>query len=331
MSSGIRHFGEVDGVAVDEITLVNASGASASVLTWGATLNDLVVPVGGAFRRVVLGYKDMAGYVENPCYLGATAGRFANRIHEGRYVLGGIEYELPLNEGGRTHLHGGIAGFSRRLWSVVERDDSSVTLRLVSEDGDQGYPGEVTVECRYVLAEPATLRIEFTATTDAPTYVSLAHHSYFTLGGDVREHKLQLNAPFYTPVDEDKIPTGEVRAVAGTTYDFSALRPIGDAGYDTNFVLAGEPGTLRRGAHVQAPDGSLAMELFTTEPAVQFYDGHMLSALAETIDGQTHAPYAGLCLEPQRFPDAPNHPHFPSALLMPGDTYSQVTEYRFVA
>jgi aldose 1-epimerase len=331
MSSGVRHFGEVEGVAVDEITLVNDSGATASVLTWGATLRDLVIPVGEGKRRVVLGYKDMAGYAENPCYLGATAGRFANRIREGRFVLGGLEYELPLNEGGRVHLHGGVVGFSRRPWTVSERADDSVTLRLVSEDGDQGYPGEIVVECRYVLTEPATLRIEFTATTDGPTYVSLAHHSYFTLGGDASRHKLQLNAPFYTPVDDDKIPTGEVRSVSGSNYDFSALRPIGDAGYDTNFVLAGEPGTLRRGARLEAPDGSLAMELFTTEPAVQFYDGHMLSAMAEAFDGQDHVPYAGLCLEPQRFPDAPNHPHFPSALLMPGDTYSQVTEYRFVA
>jgi aldose 1-epimerase len=331
MSSGVRRFGEVDGKAVDEILLVNGAGATASILTWGATVRDLRVPVGGGLRRVVLGYRDMDAYAENPSYLGTTAGRYANRTHEGRFVLGGLEYQLPLNEGGRTHLHGGVVGFSRRPWTVVERTDDSVTLRLVSEDGDQGYPGEVVAECRYILAEPAALRIEFSATTDAPTYVSLAHHSYFTLGGDVRDHRLCLNAPFYTPVDEDKIPTGEIRTVAGTTYDFGALRRIGDAGYDHNFVLAGEPGTLRRGARLEAPDGSLAMELFTTEPAVQFYDGHMLSELAQPIDDQVHAPYAGLCLEPQRFPDAPNHPHFPSALLMPGDTYTQVTEYRFVS
>jgi len=329
MSSGIHRFGEVGGNSVDEIRLANAAGATASVLTWGATLRELMIPVNGSQRRVVLGYAGIDGYAENPCYLGATAGRYANRICGWTFVLGGLEYELPVNEAGRTHLHGGLVGSSRRLWTVVERTDDSVTLRLVSEDGDQGYPGKVVTECRYVLNTPATLHIEITATTDAPTYVNYAHHSYFNLGGDIRDHKLQLMAPFYTPVDDDKIPTGEILSVMGTPFDFATLRRIGDFGYDHNFVLAGEPGTLRRGARVESPDASLAMELFTTESAVQFYDGHMLETVAEPIAGQVHGPFGGLCLESQRVPDAPNHPHFPSALLMPGETYTQVTEYRF--
>lgn len=332
MSSDVRSFGEIDGLKIEEIRLSNNFGATASILTWGATVRDLVVPVaGGGNRRVVLGYQGFDGYQENPCYLGVTAGRFANRIGGGRFLLDGRECRLPLNENGRIHLHGGTRGFSRKAWRLVDRSADSVMLDMVSEDGDQGYPGKAVVRCRYTLGEPATLRVEMTATVDSPTPLSLAHHSYFTLGGDVRDHTLQLHCPFFTPVDTDKIPTGEILSVAGTPYDFTVPSRIGESGalFDTNFVVSRRDRGLAPAARVVAPDKTLALEVFTSETAIQFYDGHMLVQIAPGIEGQRHAPYAGLCLEAQCFPDAPNHGHFPSSILTPKDTYSQVTEYRF--
>jgi len=330
MPVDIKTFAVHDGHEVREIRLDNGAGASASILTWGATVRDLVVPARDGSRRVVLGYETFDGYRENPCYLGVTAGRVANRTGGGGFALEGTWYPLPPNEAGRTHLHGGPTGFSRRNWTIADAGTDFVRLSLVSEDGEQGWPGRVEVELEYRLtAAPAALRITADASVDRPTFVNLAHHSYFTLGGDARAHGLKIRAPFFTPVDGDKIPTGEISSVKGTPLDFTQARSIGAAGfaYDHNFALGpddGEPAAV-----LTAPDGGLGMELLTTEPAVQFYDGHMLSTLAPTLGGVRHVPWAGVCLEPQRFPDAPNKPHFPSALVRPGCPYHQVTEYRF--
>lgn len=337
----IHFFGRLpDGTAISEVRLSSASGASASILSFGAAVRDLVVPVEGAEpRRVVLGFETLDGYLENHRYLGVIAGRHASRIDRGRLVIDGVEHQLSLNEGG-VHLHGGVVGFSRRPWRIVEADEHAVTLGLVSPDGEDGYPGTLDVRCTYRLQEPGTLSITMTATTDAATVVSLAHHSYFTLqpGESVREHRMRLDAVGYTPLGEDLVPSGETVDVAGTPYDFRATRPISDPNgapdflYDCNFVVhrAHEDALgLARAARFEAPDGSLAMEVHTTEPCLVIYDGAGLSADFPPVGGIPHFPHAGMCFEPMRYPDNPNQPAFPSAVLRPGELYRQVTEYRF--
>ena len=334
----IHFFGRLpDGTAISEIRLANASGATASVLTFGAALRDLVVPVpDGPPRRVVLGFQALDGYIQNNRYLGVTAGRHASRMGGGRLAIDGKEYQLSLNEGG-VHLHGGVVGFSRKPWTILESDAQSVTLGLISPDGDDGYPGELDVRCTYRLLEPGTMQITLTATTDAPTVVSLANHSYFSLlpGASSRDHTLQFAASGYTPFSPALVPSGEIAEVAGTPYDFRAPRPISDpAGtpdfdYDCCLVIDRDCDGLVRGARLEAPDGSLGMEVHTTEPCIVFYDGAGLAPDFAGLDGAPFEAHAGLCLEPMRFPDSPNQPSFPSAILRQGETYRQVTEYRF--
>ena len=210
----VHLFGRLaDGTEISEIRLATAAGATASVITLGASVRDLVVPLtGGSGRRVVLGFPTLEGYLANPGYIGVTAGRHASRIGRGLLPIGGVRYQLTLNDGGRHHLHGGTTGFSRRPWRILAEDAVSVTLGLTSPDGDQGYPGTVEARCTYRLEEPATLRVVMTATADAPTAVSLAHHSYFTLSPrrSIRDHRLAVNARHYTPLDAERIPTGEI-------------------------------------------------------------------------------------------------------------------------
>jgi aldose 1-epimerase len=334
----IHPFGRLpDGTDISEIRLANKAGATTSILSFGATVRDLVVPLpGGGSRRVVLGFESLEGYFENNRFLGATVGRHASRIDRGHIAIDGTDYQLSLNTGG-VHLHGGVVGFSRKPWTIAEASETSVTLTLHSPDGDDGYPGALEVRCTYELLEPATLRVVMTATTDAPTIVSLAHHSYFTLvpGTSIRDHLLQFNAGRYTPFGPDMVPTGGMPSVAGTPYDFTTLRPIGDPmgdlefTYDCNFVLDrdGEPSVWA--ARLQAPDGSLTMDVHTTEPCLVFYDGAGLAPDWPSLDGEPFFAHAGLCLEPMRFPDNPNQKAFPSARLDPGETYHQETEYRF--
>jgi aldose 1-epimerase len=332
----IQPFGRTpDGTDIGEVVLATPGGLEAKIIEFGATVRDLVVPLAGGKRRVVLGFDTLEGYLGNGGYIGVTAGRHASRTGGGKLPVEGRVHQLTLNNG-PNHLHGGTAGFSHRPWRIVAHDAESVTLALTSPDGDQGYPGTVEARCTYRLLDPGTLRVVMTATTDAPTFVSLAHHSYFTLtpGRSIRDHRLQVNARHYTPMDEALIPTGEIRAVAGTPFDFRASRPIGQDPsftYDCNLVLDGPRGALSWAATLEAPDGSLAMETHTTEPCLVFYDALHLPAEPRGLDGMPHGPHAGLCLEPMRFPDNANKPWFPSALLRPGELYRQVTEYRFAA
>jgi aldose 1-epimerase len=342
-----RVFGEADGRPVHEVTLRSETGAEAKVIEWGAVLRDLVVPVGpGRTERVVLGLGSLEDYIRHSPYFGAIAGRYGNRIAQGRFRLGERVHQLTLNDG-RNSLHGGVRGFSSRPWQLAYADESSAALTLLSPDGDQGYPGNLTVSCLYRLAG-STLRVELTAATDADTPVNLCQHSYFNLDGSptILDHTLQLAADFYTPTDAELIPTGEVRAVADTPYDFRAARPVGfmdEAGrpfrYDINVVLrrdrpapAGVDGlTLAHaGTFVSARSG-VSMEVWTTEPGLQFYDGWMTDVPVAGTHGRPYGAYAGICLEPQHFPDSPNRPHFPDAILRPGLTYRQITEYRFAA
>ncbi|WP_342236089.1 aldose epimerase family protein [Inquilinus sp. OTU3971] len=332
----IHPFGRLpDGRAVHEIRLANAAGATASVITFGAAVRDLVVPLGGGMRRVVLGFAALDGYLDNRRYLGVTAGRHASRIGEGRLVLDGTVHQLSRNDG-RHHLHGGATGFSRRLWYIVEASESAVTLGLVSPDGEDGYPGRLDVRCTYRLEEPASLSVEMTATTDAPTIVSLAHHSYFTLapGASIRGHRLWIPASRHVPFGPDLVPTGDLAPVAGTPYDFRTLRPIAGPDpsvlYDCCLVLDREGQRLQPAARLEPSDGGFRLEVATTEPCLVFYDGAGLGPDRPAVDGSWHFAHAGLCLEPMRYPDSPNQPAFPQAVLRPGELYRQQTTYAFI-
>ena len=333
----ISEFGRFGDQTVQEIKLRGADGTEASVITYGAILRDLQVPVGSAKRRVVLGYRSLQGYVDGRAYIGATVGRCINRIDTG-FTLDGRPYKVPVNEGDHVHLHGGPNGYSKRAWRLVGATDNSVTLEIASPDGDAGYPGALVARCTYAISGAGTLSIELTATTDAPTVANLGHHSYFTLqpGSDVRDHRMMVAADFYTPLDRFLIPTGEIRSVIDTAYDFRVLRPIRaetPSGYDINFVLnqGWLPGAteLPMAARLVSPRGDLAMELSTTEPGLQFYEGIRLAASKEAYENEPHLPYRGLCLEPQRFPDSINRAHFSPVVLRPGETYRQLTQFRF--
>ncbi|NKZ05285.1 aldose epimerase family protein [Actinomadura latina] len=288
-----------------------------AVLTYGATVQRLEVADGA---NVVLGLDTLEDYLRRSRYFGAVVGRYGNRIARGRFTLDGTEYRLPVNDGAHS-LHGGLRGFDKRVWQVESAGPADLLLSLVSPDGDEGYPGALTASVRYLL-DGDTLRLEYRATTDAPTVVNLTNHSYFNLAGagDVRGHVVMLEADRYLPVDEGKIPTGELAPVAGTPFDFTAPARV-DARlggrYDHCYVLQGR-------AAVTDPGSGRSMEVTTTEPGVQFYTGHMLDAAATPF-----GPFAGLCLETQRFPDAPNRPAFPSAVLRPGEELASATEYRF--
>jgi aldose 1-epimerase len=316
----IERFGFVGGEDVLQVTLTGPDGVEMRVLTWGAVIRDLVVPSAGGPQRVVLGLNALEDYIAHSPYFGAIVGRHANRIGRARFTLDGETHVLDANEG-PNQLHGGTMGFGTRLWSVIECGPSRLTLGLVSEDGDMGYPGRLVATCTYTLLASATLRIALEATCDRPTPVNLTTHSYYNLDGspDISSHELMIAGDYMTPTHPDLIPTGEIRAVTGTDYDFSAPRPIHGTRrtlYDTNYVLRG-------------PYGELSMELWTTEPGVQFYDGHLLDLPVPGLDGARYGRHAGLCLEPQRFPDSPNNAHFPSSILMPGHVSRQISELRF--
>lgn len=305
-----------EGEKVDRHVLDNGR-LRVAVLTYGATVQRLEVADG---TNVVLGLDTLEDYVRRSRYFGAVVGRYGNRIARGRFTLDGTEYRLPVNDG-ENSLHGGVRGFDKRVWRVDSAGPADLLLSLVSPDGEEGYPGTLAASVRYLL-DGDTLRIEYRATTDAPTVVNLTNHSYFNLAGtgDVRSHVVMMEADRYLPVDEGKIPTGELAPVAGTPFDFTTPAPVDarlDGRYDHCYVLQGR-------ATVTDPGSGRSMEVTTTEPGVQFYTGHMLGG-----DATPHGPFAGLCLETQRFPDAPNRPAFPSAVLRPGEELVSVTGYRF--
>ena len=322
---------------IEEVVLRNAAGAEAKIITYGAILRDLLVPTARGLQRVVLGLDRLDDYLGDRGYMGALVGRYGNRIGQGRFTLDGETFALDLNENGRQHLHGGREGFGQRLWTVVDHTAASVTLAFVSPDGEMGYPGRLIATCTYALLESATLRIVLEATSDRATPVNLTTHAYFNLdgAGDILDHSLQIAAEHVTPADEDLIPTGEVRSVAGTSYDFRGPRPIreakhvADVEYDINYVLSGSRGALNHAATLFGPKSGLSMALWTTEPGLQFYDGHLLAGTAAALGGGSYDRYGGLCLEPQRFPDGPNKPHFPPCVLRPGEVSRQVSELRF--
>ena len=333
---GIHVFGEADGAPVVEISIASAAGAAAKILSWGAVLRDLVVPARHSAQRVTLGLNSMADYLAHSPSFGSVPGRFANRIANGRFALDGITHELMRKPGDKHTLHGGPQGFGRRVWKVSDHDSASVALTLHSPAGEAGFPGALDAKCVYRMLEPAILRVELSAVCDAPTVVNLTQHGYFNLDGsaDILDHEVTLNCDFYTPTDAELIPTGEIRAVAGTPFDFREMRSVRNgvgATYDANFILRDPPGRdgLAHAGTVRSKISGLTLALYTTEPGVQFYDAAKLNCPVAGLDGARYGAHAGLCLEPQAFPDSPNRRHFSPCVLRPDEEYRHVSEFRF--
>jgi aldose 1-epimerase len=336
-----------DGRPVAVYTLANAHGLEVRVITYGATLVSLETPDrNGRLDDLVLGYHDLAGYLRDTSYFGGTIGRYANRIAGGRFDLDGRTYRLATNDG-PNHLHGGLRGFHTALWDAepfAAPDRVGLRLRHLSPDGDEGYPGNLAVVVEYALTAADELVIDYTATTDRATPVSLTHHSYFNLagagGGDVLAHRLAIDADHFTPVDGRRIPDGSLAPVAGTPLDFRSLTPIGARidddheqlrgahGYDHNFVLRSGGAGLAHAARVEDPRSGRSLDIWTTEPGLQFYSGNYLHGEVGK-GGRAYGRRHGLCLEPQRFPDSPNRPQFPSCILRPGGEYRSRTVFAF--
>lgn len=339
-----------DGTAVETITLSNERGVSARILTYGATLQSLLAPAcGGRVADVVLGSDDLASYVSRPSYFGVTVGRYANRIAGGRFSLDGATFQLPANDG-RNSLHGGGRGFDKVVWRVVSLDTAPqprVVLAHTSPDGDSGYPGRLDVTVTYALDAQGALAITFDATTDRPTIVNLTNHAIFNLAGEgapggALDQLLTIPARAFTPVGADLIPTGELRPVAGTPFDFRAPRRLAQdirdgrdeqlrfgRGYDHNFALdKGVTAAPELAARLEDPASGRVLELLTTEPGVQVYTGNFLDGTYAGKSGHIYRMGDGIALEPQKFPDAPNHPTFVSARVDPGRPYRHAMIYR---
>ncbi len=342
-------FGKTaDGTPVDLFTLANARGVQVSITNYGGIIVSLLAPDRqGRPGDIVLGFERLEDYLKGHPYFGAIVGRYGNRIAKGRFTLDGVEYKLARNNG-ENHLHGGLQGFDKKVWAARHWMDSAgahLELAYSSPDGEEGYPGRLDVKVTYTLAENNQLRISYYAVTDKPTVVNLTNHSYFNLAGegDILGHVLRLNADRFTPVDAGLIPTGELRPVAGTPFDFTAPTPIGarieqddeqlrlGRGYDHNFVLRGGGGALAEAAEVYEPKTGRVLRVLTTEPGVQFYTGNFLDGTLRGKGGRVYARRAGFCLETQHFPDSPNQPGFPSTVLRPGQTYRSTTVFEFSA
>ena len=339
-----------EGVPVEIYTLTNEKGMKVSITTYGGAVVSLTAPDrAGKFADIVLGCVDIPGYEKQTAYLGALIGRYGNRIGRAQFTLDGVEYKLAKNNGANT-LHGGLRGFDKRVWQAIEVDrpeGPAVRLTYVSQDGEEGFPGTLSVTVDYVLTAKNELTIEYSAGTSKNTVVNLTNHSYFNLAGQgegaILEHEVMLNADRYLPVDSGLIPTGELRAVKGTPFDFTQATKIGSRidqndeqlklgkGYDHNWVLNKSSGELSKAAEVYEPKSGRIMEVWTTEPGLQFYTGNFLDGTIQGKGGKVYAHRGGFCMETQHFPDSPNKPGFPSTLLKPGTAYHSVTTYEFSA
>jgi aldose 1-epimerase len=334
MTAVLEQVGPIDGVEVLRATLANSSGMRAGVLSFGATLQFLTAPSsGGPRQHLALGFDTAAEYAQKSGHLGATVGRFANRIAHGRFTLDGRDYELDRNEGGLHHLHGGPGGFARRHWQVaIDERRSAARFTLRSADGDQGYPGTLDASCTWTLGDDDVLTIEMEAQSDAPTPVNLANHTYWNLAGagTIGGHHLEVEADEVLAVDEATIPWGPRQPVAGSALDFRRLRPIaqeqGVPRIDHCYVLRPASG-LRRVAKLVEPAGRRSLELWADRPGVQVYTAFKLATTGR--GGAAYGPGSGLCLETQDFPNAPNVASFPSAILRPGERYRHRMEHRF--
>jgi aldose 1-epimerase len=342
-------FGKTaDGQSVELYTLTNAKGMVAKITNYGGIITSLKVPDrNGKLDDVVLGFDNLDAYLKGHPYFGAIIGRYGNRIAKGRFTLDGVEYKLAVNNG-ENHLHGGIKGFDKVVWNAKPaqtRNGATLELAYLSKDGEEGYPGNLSVKVIYTLTNANELKIDYSATTDKDTVINLTSHSYFNLAGqgngDILKHQLSINANRFTPMDAGSIPTGELKDVRGTPFDFSQATGIGarinqddeqlkfGKGYDHNFVLNGEMGTLRQAARVYETASGRVMEVWTTEPGMQFYTGNFLDGTLTGKDGKVYNQRYGFCLETQHFPDSPNKPNFPSVVLKKGGRYQTTTTYKF--
>jgi aldose 1-epimerase len=341
-----KFFGKTaHGETVTLYTLANKNGMSVSVMDYGATLVKLIVPDHrGKLDDVALGFDHFAPYLTQMGYFGATAGRYANRIAKGQFKLNRVAYQLPINNGPNS-LYGGLRGFDKRFWKVqaVTSDTPAIRFSRLSRDGEEGYPGNLFVSVTYTLTEDNRLRISYQATTDKPTILNLTNHTYFNLAGagngTILNHIVTLHAKAFTPVDDTLIPTGEIKNVEDTPWDFRNPTPIGlhlkeaggkPVGYDHNFVLEkGFLSDLSEAAEVKDPKSGRIMKVFTDQPGVQFYTGNFLDGTLIGKGGKAYPQYAGFCLETQHFPDSPNHDNFPSTVLLPGQIFKSTTVYAF--
>jgi len=342
-----RPFGTTkDGVAVQLYTLRNKAGSVATISSYGGLVTSLkVADRTGAIGDVTLGYDNLDGYLKDTPYFGALVGRYGNRIARGHFTLDGQTYTLATNNGVNA-LHGGLKGFDKVVWAAkpfASKAGPALELNYVSKDGEEGYPGTLTVKAVYTLTEDNALKLTYTATTDKPTVVNLTHHSYFNLAGkgDVLGHVVMIPADRYTPVDSTLIPTGELAPVAGTAFDFRTPTAIGARigndgtqlkygnGYDHNWVLNKTMGDLTLMARVSEPTSGRVMEVWSTEPGLQFYSGNFLDGTITGKGGWTYQFRNGFCMEPQHYPDSPNQPNFPSVVLKPGQVYHNTIEYKF--
>ena len=336
-------FGQKDGKNVYLYELTNANGLSMKVTNYGGIITELMVPDrDGKTADIVLGYENLDKYIEATPYFGALIGRYGNRIAKGKFSLDGVEYTLAQNNN-ENHLHGGAKGFDKVVWDCeITQTDDSVGLKFtyLSKDMEEGYPGNLSCIVIYTLTNNDELKIEYEGETDKATVINLTHHSYFNLGGhdsgDILEHQLMLTAGNFTPVDAGLIPTGEIKSVKDTPMDFTTPTAIGaridkvKGGYDHNYVLNNSSGSLALAAEVYEPKTGRVLEIFTTEPGIQFYSGNFLDG-SNKGKGAVYNKHNGFCLETQHFPDSPNKPDFPSVVLKPGEKYTHLTVHKFSA
>lgn len=340
-------FGKLaDGQEVDLYTLKNAAGMEVKISNYGGIIVSWTAPdKNGKYEDVTHGCDSLEGYIKGTPFFGALVGRYGNRIAKGKFTLDGNEYTLPINNGPNA-LHGGLKGFDKRVWAAtpVDGEEPSLKLTYTSKDGEEGYPGNLSVEVIYTLQKDNALKIDYKATTDKATVVNLTNHTYFNLSGasDILNHEVTIKADKFLPVDETLIPTGELKPVAGTPFDFTTTHKVGErindstdtqikfgGGYDHCWVFTDSTKALKLVASVYEPTTGRFMEVSTTEPAVQFYTGNFLNGSVIGKKGVVYGRRSGLCLETQHFPDSPNKPSFPSTVLKPGETYQTTTVYKF--
>lgn len=335
----VTEWGERDGKKVYLYTLTNKQGMQVKITNYGGIVTAWVAPDKyGNQSSIVLGFDSLQRYTPYVPFFGALIGRYGNRIAKGQFTLDGVTYKLATNNG-PNHLHGGNKGFDKRVWDAlpVNENKPSLTLHYLSKDGEEGYPGNLDVTVRYTLSDNDELEIEYNATTDKATPLNLTNHSYFNLTGDVSktilDHTLWIDADNYTPVDNTSIPTGEIKPVKGTPFDFTSPHKVGEridsvrAGYDHNFVLNKKSGAFKRVAYAFDSSSGRQLDVYTTEPGLQFYSGNFLNGL-KTSSGQAISRRSALCLETQHFPDSPNQPNFPTTILRPGEKFHSATTYR---
>ncbi len=343
-------FGKApDGTPVELFTLKNLNGVTAQITNFGGIITTLNVPdKDGNFEDVVLGFYTLEEYIKKSPHFGCLVGRFGNRIAGGKFTLDGVEYQMAINNG-PNHLHGGVVGFDKKVWTpemLTEENGSALKLTYLSPDGEENYPGNLNVEAVYRLNDDNELILTFIATTDKKTVLNLTHHSYFNLkghgNGDILDHEIQFNSAEFVAIDSTSIPLGPLMNVSNTPFNFLQPKPIGQdieaddeqirngGGYDHSFVVDGYNEELKLACTVRERTSGRIMEVWTTEPAVQFYTGNFLDGSIKGKDGKVYNKRYGFCLEAQHYPDSPNHPEYPTTVLDPGEVYDQTTIYKFL-